>query len=69
MFKNVKNHINKVDDVSVIKLWNRIHMKGKGPLNYAKFESEPRQKKGHPGGSFYHMLMEEWIIVRSPKKE
>jgi hypothetical protein len=44
-------------------------MKGKGPFNYAKLESEPRQKKGHPRGSFYHMSMEEWIIVRSPKKE
>jgi len=43
MFK--KTHLNKIDEVSVIKLWNIINMKGKGPLNYAKFESEPRQKK------------------------
>jgi hypothetical protein len=65
MFK--KTHLNKIDEVSVIKLWNIINMKGKGPLNYAKFESEPRQKKGHLRRSFYHMLMEECIIVRFPK--
>ncbi len=31
--------------MNVINLWNKINMKGKGPLNYAKLESELRQKK------------------------
>lgn len=45
MFKSTKNHLNKIDDVSVIKIWNIINMKGKSPLNYAKLKSEPMQKK------------------------
>jgi hypothetical protein len=45
IFKSKKKHFKKNDDVSVIKLWNRINMKGKGPLNYTKLESEPRPKK------------------------
>jgi hypothetical protein len=45
MFKSKKKHFKKNVDVSVIKLWNKINMKGKGPLNYTKLESEPRLKK------------------------
>jgi hypothetical protein len=42
---------------------------GKRSIELFKLESEPRQKKGHLRGSFYHMSMEEWIIVRFPKRE
>ncbi len=45
MFKNMKNHLNKIDDVSVIKLWNIINMKGKGPLNYSSLKVSQGKKK------------------------
>ncbi len=35
----------------------------------AMFESELGNRKGPPNGSPCHVLMEEWIIVKSPKKK